>query len=114
MAEVEQDSIATLARLVRMVTATLERVIASNGDDEPGEREPCLVYLFGSKKSYCDVLIDLSEISLKLEAVLSRRAHFASNLGASQASISDQDVSIVKQYIERQRALAKAALDQGA
>ncbi|MDX2113700.1 MAG: hypothetical protein SFW63_08230 [Alphaproteobacteria bacterium] len=95
-----------LTRLVMTLIERLERAIESG--DELQDQEH--LRLFGAKKSYADVLVDLCEVMLKLEAAQPSAHGRAMMAAATSLRVNDQDVSLIKYYIQRQKQLAQTAL----
>jgi hypothetical protein len=114
MAEIQkQTHRERLIELVACMIGKLEKVMMQpegECDDAANLR------LFGAKKSYADVLVDLCEVMIKLEASANSAAHGKAMVHSAPLSqMHEQDFSLIKYYIQRQRQLtAQAASERSA
>ncbi len=102
----QQGQIGRLMAMVQLVTSKLERAIQC---EQQLDDDPYIQRLFGSRKSYSDVLIDLCEIVIRLESMDKKQQAESRTADHSLSNMVDEDISLVKLYINRQRMLKQQA-----
>jgi hypothetical protein len=100
----EDDDITRLLTVARQALGQLEAAMAGRVLPDEAQR------LFGSRASYLDLLVELGGLILKLKQARPSRRRLEEEV-ADKPLVGEAELSIVKQYIERQKA-QRAALAQ--